>query len=136
MSICKRIFPVTEDREFSTISVFQDWLEKKCKKERNGKFRLWSKVGLGDYNNSTGSLWIFRFQGRLIGEGVVAEDIIDNDDSSPELYAINFQPDSIKIYSNQVYAEDVKLPSGKDIVRRGIILSDEDYEYLKKEIGE
>jgi len=95
-----------------------------------------SNAGLGYGNNPTGSLWIFRFQGYLIGEGVVAEDIIDNDDSSPEQYAIHFQPDSIKIYQNPVSVKDIKIPSGVDIIYRGSLLNEKDYEYLKKEIGE
>jgi len=77
MRICKRIFPVTEDREFNTIEKFQKWLETTCKRERSEKFHLRTKTGLGDGCNSPGSLWIFRLKGHLIGEGEVEKDIID-----------------------------------------------------------
>jgi hypothetical protein len=131
MKICKRIFPVTEDGEFKTIEKFQEWLETICKIKRSGKFHLRSKTGLGDGCNSPGSLWIFRLKGHLIGEGEVEKDITDNDDKAPEKYAICFKPNTIKLYSKPIPVKDITLPSGKDIIRRGITLSPEDYEYLK-----
>lgn len=134
MRICKRIFPVTEDWEFNTIEELQKWLETTCKRERSGKFHLRTKTGLGDGCNSPGSLWIFRLKGHLIGEGEVEKDIIDNDDGAPEKYAIYFQPNTIKLYSKPIPVKDITLPSGKDIIRRGITLSPDDYEYLKRYI--
>jgi len=134
MRICKRIFPVTEDWEFNTIEKFQKWLETTCKRERSGKFHLRTKIGLGDGCNPPGSLGIFRFKGHLIGEGEVEKDIIDNDDDLKEKYAIYFQPNTIKLYSNPIPVKDITLPSGKDIIHRGTTLSPEDYEYLKRYI--
>ncbi len=131
MTACKRIFAVTEDREFTTIEEFQKWLLTKCKIERHGKFHLRSKIGLGDGCNSPGSLWIFRFKGNLIAEGFVEKDIIDNDDEEEEKYAIYFQPNTIKVYSKPIPVKDISLPSGKNIIRRGTILSEEDHRYLK-----
>jgi len=104
----------------------------KCKIERHGKFHLRSKIGLGGECNSPGSLWILRFKGNLIAEASVEKDIIDNDDEEEEKYAIYFQPNTIKIYLNPIPVKNISLPSGKDITRRGIILSEEDHGYLKK----
>lgn len=133
--ICKRIFPVTDDWEFNTIEKFQKWLETTCKEERSGKFHLRTKTGLGDGCNPPGSLWIFRFKGHLIGEGEVEIDIIDTDDDLLGNYAISFRPNTIKLYSNPIPVKDITLPSRKDIIRRGIKLSHEDYEYLKDILG-
>ena len=87
---------------------------------------------MGDTCNSPGSLWIFRFKGFLIGEGSIEKDITDNDDEEEEKYAIYFQPNTIKLYSIPIPVKNILLPSGKDITRRGIILSKEDHGYLKK----
>ncbi len=135
LRICKRIFPVKEDREFKTIEEFQKWLETTCKINRKGKFHLRNKIGLGDGCNPPESLWIFRFKGHLIGEGEVEKDIIDNDDDMSEEYSICFQPNTIKLYSTPIPVKDITLPSGKDIIRRGIKLSHKDYEYLKDILG-
>jgi hypothetical protein len=131
MTVCKRIFPATEDIEFKTIEEFGKWLGTICKGKTPGKFHLRSKNGLGDGCNSPGSLWIFRFKGHLIGEGSVEKDITDNDDEQPEKFAICFNPNTIKVYPRPIPVKNISLPSGKDITRRGIILSEKDHGYLK-----
>ncbi|MCS3902202.1 hypothetical protein J2T55_000194 [Methylohalomonas lacus] len=111
-----RIFPHNRD-EFPTIDTLTTWLLTGLK-ARGGHYHM--RSGRAVKSLSTGSIVLFRYNDKIVGEGVITGysrstdgQAVDNDEP---LYAsmAKFAPTSIRIYSPPVSVTDLQAIIGDE----------------------
>ena len=121
----------------------RDWLGSSLRIDRKGEYLLGEARGLGDL--PSGSIVLFHFKGKIVGEAVVAQppkeidhEKRNRDDVSDELkHYVVFVPESIRAYPEKLFISDdeFKEITGKSL-RHHFDISPEQYLLLIRKLAE